>query len=100
MPSSRMQAPIFSGEISTCTPIASSTSALPHNDDADRLPCLATFKPQPATTNAATVEILNVLRPSPPVPQVSSDGPPPASTRIIAARIARAKPTSRSTVAL
>jgi len=99
IPASRMQAPILSAEISTVTPIASRTSALPHNDDAERLPCLATFTPQPATTNAATVEILNVFRPSPPVPQVSSDGPGPASTRTIASRIASAKPVNSSTVA-
>ena len=53
--------------------------------DADvtaRLPCLATRTPAPATTNATTVEMLNVPPPSPPVPQVSSRGSPfsPTST--------------------
>ena len=56
------------------TPRASRMSALPHWLDNDRLPCLATFTPAPATTKAATVEILNVQAPSPPVPQVSSSG--------------------------
>ena len=41
-------------------------------DDTDRLPCLATVNPAPATTKAVVVEILNVCRPSPPVPQVST----------------------------
>jgi hypothetical protein len=53
-------------------PQASSRSALPHWLEMERLPCLATCMPAPATTNAPSVEMLNVLAPSPPVPQVSS----------------------------
>ena len=59
---------------SILTPSASSTSAEPQCDDAARLPCLATGTPAPATTIAATVEMLNVLLRSPPVPQVSTTG--------------------------
>ncbi len=96
IPVSRMLSPIRSGVMSIFTPNASSTSADPHIELADRFPCLATFTPAPATTNAATVEMLNVFASSPPVPQVSSDGPGPGSTRIISARIARANPVSTS----
>ena len=39
--------------------------------DTDLLPCLATVMPAPAATNEATVEILNVPEPSPPVPHIS-----------------------------
>ena len=38
------------------------------------MPCLATGTPAPATTMAATVEMLNVPLRSPPVPQVSTTG--------------------------
>src|SRR6185436_19291870 len=38
----------------------------------DRLPCFATWTPPAAATRAAAVEMLNVPRPSPPVPQVST----------------------------
>ena len=63
-----------SGVRSRLTPRAASTSALPQLDDAARLPCLATFRPAPAMTNAAVVEMLKVWAPSPPVPAVSSSG--------------------------
>src|SRR2546422_3843541 len=55
------------------TPSASSTSAEPHLDVNDRLPCLATTAPAPAATNAAAVEILKVETTPPPVPQVRSE---------------------------
>lgn len=60
-----------SGGRSIFTPNSSRTSALPHWLDTDLLPCFATFRPQPATTNATAVEILKVFETSPPVPQVS-----------------------------
>ena len=47
--------------------------ASPQREDTARLPCFATVTPAPATTNAAVVEMLNVCRPSPPVPQVSTN---------------------------
>src|SRR2546422_8469659 len=55
------------------TPSASSTSAEPHLEVNDRLPCLATTAPAPAATNAAAVEILKVETTPPPVPQVRSE---------------------------
>ena len=54
------------------TPSASNTSADPDFEDAARLPCFTTGMPQPATTNAAAVEIFTVPKESPPVPQVST----------------------------
>src|SRR6056300_1737562 len=56
----------------TLTPNLSKTSALPEDEDTDLPPCLAIFTPAPAATNEAHVEMLNVFRPSPPVPQVST----------------------------
>ena len=58
-----------SGGRSMRMPSPSSKSALPHLLEIDRLPCLATRTPAPATTNAAMVEMLKVSGPSPPVPQ-------------------------------
>ena len=58
--------------MSRLTPAASKTSALPDLDEIERLPCLATWPPALATTNAHAVEILNKPSPSPPVPQVST----------------------------
>ena len=101
MPTSRMaRAASLRRAARSRIPSASSRSALPHWLEIDRLPCLATCTPAPATTNAATVEILNVSLPSPPVPQVSSSVAPfrPASTGAAIRRIARAKPTSSSAV--
>src|SRR2546421_1441225 len=80
------------------TPSASSTSAEPHLDVNDRLPCLATTAPAPAATNAAAVEILKVETAPPPVPQVSTRCVPVASTRTIASRSARAAPATSSGV--
>ncbi|MEZ6084309.1 MAG: hypothetical protein R3E58_10325 [Phycisphaerae bacterium] len=48
-----------------------STSLLPLTRVLVRLPCLATTAPPAAAMIAAVVETLNVLMPSPPVPQVS-----------------------------
>src|SRR5881296_4248884 len=80
------------------TPSASSTSAEPHCDVNDRLPCFATVAPAPAATNAAAVEMLKVETVPPPVPQVSTRWSPAASTGIIAARSARAAPATSSAV--
>ena len=55
------------------TPSASSTSALPLREVNDRLPCFAIVTPAPAATNAAAVEILNVVTVPPPVPAVSTN---------------------------
>ena len=54
------------------TPSASSKSAEPDLDEAARLPCLTTLAPAAAATMAAEVEIFIVLKPSPPVPTVST----------------------------
>ena len=78
------------------TPSASSTSALPQVPLAERLPCFATGTPQAATTNEATVEMLKVPAPSPPVPQVSTA--PRDASGTARARMARAKPTTSSSV--
>ncbi len=72
MPTVSMQSPTCCGVRSSGTPRASTTSALPHWLETERLPCLATFTPAPATTKAVVVETLNVLVPSPPVPHVST----------------------------
>ena len=100
MPTWRMARAVAAGGRSRRMPQASSRSALPHWLEIERLPCLATCTPVPATTKAATVEMLNVSQPSPPVPQVSSRVWParPASMGTAIRRMARAKPTSSSTV--
>src|SRR4029079_11926051 len=66
-----MQWAIASGPHSILTPSAASTSAEPEREEIERLPCLATGTPAPATTNAVQVEMLCVPLASPPVPQVS-----------------------------
>jgi hypothetical protein len=76
----------------------SSTSALPHLEETLRLPCLATVTPQPATTKAVVVEMLKVLSPSPPVPQVSTTGMVAAWMRWAFLRMARAAPANSSNV--
>src|SRR5580698_6287368 len=75
-------------------------SALPHWLENDRFPCLATRTPAPATTKAATVDMLNVAPPSPPVPLVSSKGCDSKPTSMMAAfsRMARANPSNSSAV--
>src|SRR5439155_1669797 len=80
------------------TPSASSTSAEPHREVNERLPCFATEAPAPAATNAAAVEMLKVETVPPPVPQVSTRWSPAASTGIITARSARAAPATSSAV--
>ncbi len=72
MPTLSSVRPAVSGSISILTPRAASTSALPERLETERLPCLATGTPAAAATRAAAVEMLNVPRPSPPVPQVST----------------------------
>ena len=102
IPISRMAAPTRSGGTSSETPSASRTSAEPHFDEIERLPCLAMCTPAPAATNAAAVEMLNVPEESPPVPQVSTSNSsgrdPSAKTGVACRRIARAKPTNSPTV--
>src|SRR5437899_5190817 len=71
MPTSSMTCATLAGDRSRLIPSVSTTSADPQSDDTDRLPCLATRRPAPATTNAVAVETLNVPDASPPVPQVS-----------------------------
>ena len=80
------------------TPRASRTSADPHCDVKERLPCLATEAPAPAATNAAAVEMLKVDTVPPPVPHVSTRCAPCASTRTMAWRSARAAPAISSAV--
>src|SRR5262245_39882940 len=86
-----------SGPDSILTPSAASTSAEPDREEIERLPCLATGTPAPATTNAAQVDILWVPLASPPVPQVSM-APSGAHTATARALSARAAPAISSTV--
>ena len=97
MPASSMQRATPSGARSIFTPSCSSTSADPHADDAARLPCLATRAPHAAATMAASVEMLKVSRPSPPVPHVSRSLPSTA-IGVAMARAVRANPVISSTV--
>ncbi len=53
-------------------PSASSTSALPHKLDTERLPCLTTRAPAAAARSAAPVERFKLPEPSPPVPTMST----------------------------
>ena len=73
IPTSSRISPILSGVRLMSTPSASSTSALPLREVNDRLPCFAIGTPAPAATNAAAVEILNVVTVPPPVPAVSTN---------------------------
>src|SRR5213594_1660943 len=109
MPTSSTQRATFAGVRSRLMPSVSTTSAEPQSDDTDRLPCLATFKPAPATTKAVAVETLNVPAASPPVPHVSisisrsvpvkaATSSPRVRTRTAFCRITWAKPISSSTV--
>ncbi len=59
--------------MSSLMPILSSRSLEPDLLETERLPCLATFRPQAAATSAEVVETLMVLRPSPPVPTMSQN---------------------------
>ena len=60
MPAWAMQASIPLGGSASDTPTSSSTSAEPHFDETDRLPCFATAAPQAAATTDAAVEMLTV----------------------------------------
>ncbi len=80
-------------------PRCSSRSAVPHSDDAARLPCLTTRTPAPATTIAAMVEMFTVCARSPPVPTTSTasracaaPSTEPRSTRAAAPSIASTSP--------
>lgn len=87
------------GAGSTRTPRTSRTSALPHWEEMERLPCLATVKPAPATTKAAAVEMLKLPCLSPPVPQVSAMTETSGRwMRVAADRMASAAPAISSTV--
>src|SRR5262245_55597219 len=86
-----------SGAHSMLTPSATSTSDEPEREEIERLPCLATGTPAPATTKAAQVEMLCVPLASPPVPQVSI-APSGARTATARALSARAAPAISSTV--
>src|SRR5579872_700289 len=97
MPACSMHRATPSGARSTLTPSASRTSAEPQRDDAARLPCLATRAPHAAATIAASVEMLNVAMPSPPVPHVSRRSPG-TSMGVAIARIVRANPVISSDV--
>ncbi len=96
-PHSSRQRATASGSRSMRAPRASSTSALPQREVAERLPCLATATPAPATTKVAVVEMLKVERP-PPVPQVSMNGPAGGVTRWARARMVDARPASSAAV--
>ena len=97
MPASLMQASTSRGARSKPTPSADKTSLAPDFDEAARLPCLATGTPQAATISAASVEILSVPCPSPPVPTMSI-APAGATTRSILSRIATTAPVISATV--
>ena len=97
MPASARQRSTPAASRSIRTPSASSRSAEPQIDDAARLPCLATGTPAPATTIAATVEMLNVPLRSPPVPHVSTTGAG-GSTGFANPSIVSASPSISSTV--
>ena len=62
----------FSKEQFRFKPSFNKTSAEPTFPLALLFPCFAIFTPHDDATNATAVEILNVLAPSPPVPQVST----------------------------
>src|SRR5213596_443763 len=109
MPTSSMQRVILSGGSSRLMPSVSTTSAEPHSEDTERLPCLATRRPVPATTNAVAVDTLKVPVASPPVPHVSMSisrsvpvraavSSPRVGTRATFSRITCAKPMSSSMV--
>src|SRR5918992_960886 len=53
MPSFSIASPVSAGVSAMCAPRASSTSALPEDDDTERPMCFATFAPAAAATNAA-----------------------------------------------
>ena len=71
----RRPGPRASAGRSSRMPSASSTSAEPAWDEAERLPCLTTGTPAPAATIAAIVEMFTDIERSPPVPTTSSTRP-------------------------
>ena len=62
---------LTTGAMSIFTPRASRQSAVPHLLEAALFPCFATGTPVDDTTMEASVEILKVFEPSPPVPTIS-----------------------------
>ncbi len=68
---SRSERAASAGDKSIGMPSASITSALPTDEVTARLPCLATATPAAAHRMATVVEMLNVLKRSPPVPTTS-----------------------------
>ena len=72
MPSVLIARPVSAGVSAMFAPSASSTSALPEDEDTERPMCFATRAPAAAATNAAQVDTLKVCAASPPVPQVST----------------------------
>src|SRR5258706_695795 len=97
MPTWSIAAPVSSGVRSIGTPSASRTSALPHLEEIERLPCLATETPAAAATKAAAVDRLRLPEPSPPVPAVHKVGRLAVGGTIAPSRKALAAPTSSST---
>mmetsp|Transcript_8581 Transcript_8581/g.18246 ORF Transcript_8581/g.18246 Transcript_8581/m.18246 type:complete len:266 (-) Transcript_8581:175-972(-) len=87
-----------SGPRSMETPRASSTSALPHRLDTERLPCFATLAPAAAATMEAPVEMLTEPMPSPPVPTMSTTPPDLVLTGRPLSSMARASPAISSGV--
>ena len=79
------------------TPRASRQSAVPHWEEAARLPCLATFTPPAAATRPEVVEMLKLWALSPPVPTISKTSIP-VSTWTAWARMAAAQPAISSVV--
>src|SRR5437867_1656089 len=109
IPTSSTQRATFCGGRSRLMPSVSTTSAEPQSEDTERLPCLATRSPDPATTNAVAVDTLKVPVASPPVPQVSisisrsvpvrpATSSPRVRMRTTFWRITCAKPISSSTI--
>ena len=91
MPIFLIHSDTFSGGKVMSTPNAVSTSADPDLEVIERLPCLATGTPAPATTKEAAVDILKVPLASPPVPHMSMASSTD-SILVILSRIAWAKP--------
>ena len=88
----------FLGSWEMLAPSASCTSAVPHLEEAARLPCLATFTPPAATTKAAVVEMLKLLDRSPPVPTISKTSMPGWGTGVACSLMAAAQPEISSMV--
>ena len=97
MPTSSSSSRQRSGFCRIFTPSASRQSAVPHREEAARLPCLPTFMPPAAATSAAVVEMLKLWALSPPVPTISNRSGP-ASTRVAWSRMAAAQPAISSVV--